>query len=357
MFVAYSLVFMWLWRMPKIKHTAIGVPVFLFALLAVVSAYLSVYRHDSLYALAKLFCYIGVYYLIVNEFDRQMIKRVLYSVVVIGTFLSVYGFLQNLNILGHSWWDPEHFIAATFVNHNHFSGYLELTIPVAAAFALRRRSFASVLFSTMALVIMMTAFVFSQSRGAWISLVVSFIVMLYIFWIKAARDAKRAAIIILLVAAVISLVYFNKDVIIGRLGGAGSIEQADVSFDSRLKIWSGCLNMIKDNPFTGTGIGTFIWAYPRYKPEGLNWLINFAHNDYIETACDMGIPALIVMLWIIIAVVKTGIGGRDPDLLRLGCAIGILSLSLHALSDFNFHIPANMLLFTVYAAIIMKGRE
>jgi O-antigen ligase len=181
--------------------------------------------------------------------------------------------------------------------------------------------------------------------------------MLYIFWIKAARDAKRAAIIILLVAAVISLVYFNKDVIIGRLGGAGSIEQADVSFDSRLKIWSGCLNMIKDNPFTGTGIGTFIWAYPRYKPEGLNWLINFAHNDYIETACDMGIPALIVMLWIIIAVVKTGIGGRDPDLLRLGCAIGILSLSLHALSDFNFHIPANMLLFTVYAAIIMKGRE
>jgi len=37
----------------------------------------------------------------------------------------------------------------------------------------------------------------------------------------------------------------------------------------------------------------------------------------------------------------------------LGCAIGVLSMALHGLVDFNFHIPANMILFTIYAAIIM----
>ena len=35
-------------------------------------------------------------------------------------------------------------------------------------------------------------------------------------------------------------------------------------------------------------------------------------------------------------------------------AMGALSLSLHGLVDFNFHIPANMLLFTVYLAIVVR---
>jgi hypothetical protein len=34
-------------------------------------------------------------------------------------------------------------------------------------------------------------------------------------------------------------------------------------------------------------------------------------------------------------------------------AIGVFSLVLHGLTDFNFHIPANMLLFSVYAGLIM----
>ena len=104
----------------------------------------------------------------------------------------------------------------------------------------------------------------------------------------------------------------------------------------------------------GTGIGTFVWAFNRFRPEGLNVQANFAHNDYLDMAAEMGLLAPIIAIWIIFIIINTGLrdGVAHPEI--LGCAIGILSLSLHGLVDFNFHIPANMLLFSIYAGIIMK---
>lgn len=345
----------------RVTGTAINIPIFLFAALAIISTFFSIYKHDSIYALLKLACYIGIYYLIVNEFDRKMVKRLLYVVIGMGSALSICGLLQHLNIIGHSWWEPKEFIAATFVNHNHFSGYLELVIPV-AVISLMKRSAAGKpailkILIVSALVIMVTVFILAQSRGAWIALSASFLVMMYVLAKKGRGNIKNSAKLILLSAAIVLLAYFGRDLISERVSGSISAESAGDSFATRLLIWRGAVNMIAHSPFTGTGIGTFVWGFPRYRPEGLDGLANFAHNDYLETACDMGIPALIIMLWIIAAVIRTGTGKDNLNSYRFGCALGVLSLSIHALSDFNFHIPANMLLFTVYSGIIMRGKD
>ena len=362
-FTSYALIFIWLWRANnghgyRFERTGIDLPMVLFAILAIISFLFSIYKHDSIDALVKLFCYIGIYYLIVNEFDKEMIKRVLYIVVTMGAALSIYGMLQYLNLLDHSWWDPEGYMAATFVNHNHFSGYLELAIPVAVMLVIKKpSSTARKLFALSALIIMTMVFILAQSRGAWMGLTASFLVMAYIFTKGRGGGAKKVVILVLVAIAIVSLAYFGKDVISERIAGSMSAEPTGDSFATRLKIWQGSLDMIRHNPLIGTGIGTFVWGFSRYRPEGLNGLANFAHNDYLETACDMGVPALIVMLWLIIAVIKSGTREENLNSYRLGCAIGVLSLSIHALSDFNFHIPANMLLFTVYLAIIMRGRD
>lgn len=358
LFIAFLLIFLWLWRMNngrgyKFKRTPIDISISLFAALAVISFFFSIYKHDSFYALIKIFCYIGIYYLIVNEFDREAIKRILYLVIGAGGALSLYGLLQYLNLLGHSWWDPKDFMASTFVNHNHFSGYLELAMPVAVIFTLKKPK----LFIMSSLILMMAAFIMAQSRGAWISLGLSFLVMSYILARKKSGGIKTAIFLILLLIAAASLAYFSREVISERMSGSISAEPTGDSFATRVKIWQGSVDMIKHSPLIGTGVGTFIWGFPRYRPEGLNGLINFAHNDYLQTGCDMGIPALIVMIWLIVAAIKTGINEKNLNSYRFGCAIGVLSLSIHALSDFNFQIPANMLLFTIYLAVIIRGRD
>jgi hypothetical protein len=56
-----------------------------------------------------------------------------YLAIILGSFLSAFGILQYLDLFGHSWWIPQEFLSATFVNHNHFAGLLELIIPVTVA--------------------------------------------------------------------------------------------------------------------------------------------------------------------------------------------------------------------------------
>ena len=367
------LVFLWLWRMSsgdiKFQKTAIDKNILIFLSLAAVSFIFSGYKHDSLYAMLRLFGYAGLYYVIVNNYNRKMLKYMFGVLICLSTGLSIYGLLQYFGFLGHQWWNPKNFLAATYVNHNHFAGYLELVMPMAIGVVVKlfqgttahslRETQSSAKFRPLAglalvsLVIMTIAFVLTQSRGAWISLVISLLVMNIIF-IKRKILKKESLIILLsLIILVCVFLYMSDGLVSKRIESIKEITSGEASMSTRFAIWEGTINMIAHNPAVGTGIGTFVWAFPRYEPWALTHLIvHYAHNDYLHMAAEMGIFALPLMLLILIRIISSGLSKADP--IVIGCAIGMLSLSLHGFVDFNFHIPANMILAAVYAAIIMK---
>lgn len=357
-----SLIFLWLLKTNNLKEgcvfkrTELDFPILIFVILAVSSFAFSIYKHDSFLSLLALLGYAGIYYIIVNEFDREMIRRTMKLIIAIAASISAYGLLQYLGVFNHSWWMTEDFVSATYVNHNHFAGYLELAIPLAVGifFIRRPKSITYMLGLTIALILMVAAFILSQSRGAWISLGMSILIMGLIMLRKMNYNKKNILTLAVLVIAVLFFIYFVKDVVSLRIETITNPELGEVSLGTRLQIWRGTINLIRENPMIGSGIGTFIWAFNRYRPEGLNVQANFAHNDYLNMASEMGVLAPIIMIWLFFIIIKTGIrrSGSHPEI--LGCAIGVLSLSLHGLVDFNFHIPANMLLFSVYAGIIMN---
>lgn len=363
------LIFLWLWRANNsdtyyFKRTKLDYPIVIFTILVMISFIFSVYKHDSFYALIKLFGYMGVYYLVVNEFDHEMKSWLLRMIVYIGVGLCCFGLLQYFGLIHHDWWFPQEFLASTYVNHNHFAGYLELAIPLMIGFLLKRNWHNADtgkenrgvwnIFLLPALVVMIMAFVLIQSRGAWLALFTSTFVISAICINRIQFSRKNVIALILAVIVVVSILYFGKDVISERLDSVTGIEAGDTSTKARLLIWQGTVNLIAHSPLIGCGIGDFIWAFPRFRPEGLNVTANFAHNDYLEMAAEMGVLAPIIFIWMIVVVITSVIKKDRVDPLKIGCAAGILSLSLHGLVDFNFHIPANMLLFTVYAAIIMS---
>jgi len=333
-----------------------------FIILAAVSFVFASYKHESFFALLRLSGYIGIYYVIVGSFGHRMVKNLMYLVVCIGTGLSAYGLLQYFGFLDHSWWVPKEFLAATYVNHNHFAGYLEMAIPVTIGALIRTtshgidhrpQSTVNRLVLISALVIMGTAFVFTQSRGAWICLTASLFAM-GIALIKNKTIKVRSVFVLLWVVMVIVLIaYANGSAVSKRMDTIGAVTAGEVTGDLRLKMWEGSLKMILANPLIGTGIGTFDGSFNRYRPLALNSIrAEFAHNDYLNMASEMGILAPFLMLWIFFSIVRKGfMKGRHP--VAAGCAAGVLSLSLHALVDFNFHIPANMILFTVLAGCVV----
>lgn len=339
----------------KIQERALAgtVPIIAFAVLAVISFVFSIYKHDSFFALLRLFGYIGIYYLVVNNFDRMMRRRLLGLVICIGAGLSLYGFLQYFGALNHSWWHPPEFLAATYVNHNHFAGYLELVIPLAIGMLFSRslRSFGYRLVIVAALMLMLVVFIFTQSRGGWISLALSLLVM-NIVLIKQGRLKKKSLFIFVFILGLIfSFFYFNREEVSQRIETV--TDTSDVSLQTRIKIWQTALKIVRDNPLTGTGIGTFDYSFYQYRPKGFDMRAVYADNEYLQMAAEMGILAPLIMLWIFISLIAAGLKKRHFSPRRLGCAIGVFSLTLHGITDFNFHIPANMLLFSVCAGLIM----
>ena len=268
---SYTILCIWLIRANnspgyKFKRTPLDVPIFLLITIAAVSSFFSINRHDSFCALAILAAYVGIYYMIVNEFDHKMVMRVILAVVFAGTVISLYGLMQYMGVLGHSWWDPAEFVAATFVNHNHFAGYLELVISAVFGLLLSEETKKYKLPLAAALVFLLTAFILTQSRGGWMSLLIASVFMM-IFAIRRKKTDKNGIFALILVILLISAIcFFGKDIISQRMETMLSpLEKQEVSAITRIKIWNGTLDMIKSNPILGSGINTFISGFTAHR--------------------------------------------------------------------------------------------
>lgn len=75
----------------------------------------------------------------------------------------------------------------------------------------------------------------------------------------------------------------------------------DASVGKRMLIWQGALQMIKDEPLFGFGYGVFPFVIGSYAPQIKEM---DAHNTYLILAAEMGIPALLIFLLILVLLIK-----------------------------------------------------
>ncbi|MDP8265848.1 MAG: O-antigen ligase family protein [Candidatus Aceula meridiana] len=370
--IVFLLTCFWLWQKSnekqlRFKTTKLDKPILIFFVLALVSAIFSIYPYASALELLRLAMYGAIYYLLINNFGRTLQIRFCSLIIMIACALSLFGLGQYFFGLNHSWWKPAEFLASTYVNHNHFAGYLEMAIALCCGFLLgldkrehispfRRKMWKVLLI--IAGCLLLFAFVLTQSRGAWLSLSLAFLV--YIIVLVQKKKFKKwtlFAYLVLLVVGTIFL-YVGDDSVAKRVQTIKT-KGAEASWQTRQRIWKGSITMIKDNPLLGTGVGTFVWGFPSYQPQGITGRAHYAHNDYLQSACEMGLFALPLIFWMIYVILSKGFYRDKNDSrlirnIRLSAAIGLLSLMIHSAVDFNLHIPANMIAAAALAAIVMR---
>jgi len=64
----------------------------------------------------------------------------------------------------------------------------------------------------------------------------------------------------------------------------------------RIIVWKDTYNLIKDFPTLGTGLGTYEYAFPKYKTIRRQVLYNHTHNDYLELMSDTGITGFFIVI-------------------------------------------------------------
>ncbi len=130
----------------------------------------------------------------------------------------------------------------------------------------------------------------------------------------AVFTAVLALLVVAAVAGGLTYAYNNCDE--DENGGQGLVYvigqvmhgNFDDSFGSyRLLVWKRALPMAMENPVIGTGPDTFAIEFTqRYQADveaaGLNVTYDFAHNDFIQTLCNLGILGLLAYVLVLAGV-------------------------------------------------------
>ncbi len=330
----------------------------------------STYRHSTEREV-YLFAFYGLLYFLVVQ-QLKTVRRIVglaFIIVLVGCGESLFGLFQYLQgattILGHA--TPNiGTVNATYFSHNHFAGFLILIIPIAIALLLSTASIEKRFFILLLIGVMGTALVLSLSRGGLLSFILAVGGACICLCIKNMHNLqeswqKYVLISVLLLLILSALVMFVGLSPIAHRSLLQTFLPSKELFEReiRFSIWSSALNLIKEFPLFGSGLGTFEFVFLRHAPPQIpqNTQAFHAHNDYLELWIEMGFIALLLVFWAIIRlyryVLHSYFHQNDPVLtsLALGGLTSATAILLHSFWDFNLQIPANATLFFIILAL------
>ena len=217
-------------------------------------------------------------------------------------------------------------VYATFPSYNSYAQFIELALPIAVWFAIRSgtRSWGYILVAGT----LYASVVGAASRAGAILCTGELLALLTIGVRLRRRTAQKSRIrSIAAVVTVVPLVAITFTTIVGWQRVWQRFQNSD-PYVLRTEFLKSTIEMAKDRPLIGYGLGTFPLVYPKHAIVDIPQYVNHAHNDWAEFAADGGIPfVLLVFLPFAVAI---------PKAIRHPWGFGVIALMLHACLDFPF---------------------
>ena len=299
------------------------------------------------------------------------------TIIIFGFLLAIFGLTQSFTSPNKIYWLREMAQATPFgpfINRHHFAGYMELTLALplgllaSGSVAREKRIIYAFVAGLMAIALLMT-----NSRGGLISLGAEILFIAVIGFGVRKRNKNSSSIthgiksvavkatlaLGLIVALMVGLAALGGEDALNRVVGTVNSEDPTTG---RLHFWDVTVDIIKNHPIIGTGLGAFGVVYTGYDSRNGLYRLEQAHNDYLQVLSDAGIVGALLGLFFIINLFRLGFMRRESrDEFRRGVATGSMAgcfaVLVHSFFDFTLHTPANALLFLVLCALAtMNGR-
>jgi O-antigen ligase len=263
--------------------------------------------------------------------------------------------------------------SGTFVNRNHFAGYLEMTLAVGIGLLISTLSDRSAdtwkrfvrqtiewilspkMVLRLSLCVLVIALTTTHSRMGNTAFFASLLIA-GVIGILLSRRATRNTVLLLCSLIAIDLLIVGSWFGVEKL--AQRIEQTTAQdVQDREEPAAFTVDLIKAYPVFGSGPGSFYIVYPGYRREQATAFFDHAHNDYAEFASDSGLLGLgLVGTFVLLSLAAALIAQwrrRDPLMRGMAFAsvMGVTSILIHSAVDFNLQIPANAVIFVVLLAL------
>ena len=241
-----------------------------------------------------------------------------------------------------------------FDNPNTFAQVLSLLLPLVLALMLSSRSLWGKAVAAGIFAVGVVALGMTYSRASWVGIACCMVVMVFLW-----KPSLIPAFIILCCMAVPLLpeTIWNRILTITNMN--------DSSTSSRFPLYEAALNVIKERPVTGAGLGTaatqaFIKDYNLYR--GSAPFVH-SHNFYLEVWIEAGLLGIIgfvsSMLWNIkrAAHAVRHCGSSAARTITCGAASALCGAMVCGLADYLWNYPRVMCIFWFVFAMALAGTK
>ncbi len=309
------------------------------------------------YFISRLWFVVTFYFLAIYLFREPknmqkfmwLFAATLFVVVLVSTYRhSLFGFERDMG----------YFVVRPFFNdHTHYSAVLAMVAPFFIVMAFNRTD--SVLRRRVALIVFVVfcmGILFSYSRAAWVSLIIAFA-----GFIILAFRVKFRFILAGIILVLGSLYLFQTEIIMelerNQQESSGDFAEhwrsvsnitSDASNLERINRWRSAYRMFEDRPVFGWGPGTYQMVYAPYQRSEDYTIITThfgdlgnAHSEYIGPLSESGLPGMLLIISLALAVMATGVKlwkkapTREMRLMALGISLGFITYFAHGLLN-NF---------------------
>jgi len=316
---------------------------------------------------------------------RERINTAVAVILILGSFEALYGLIETYS--GHAnilWFKKgEHVkdLSGTYINRNHFAGFMGMGILLAAGFAgalfeqkkkrgkvstewkkslrtrmselfLKDRIYAKKILVVTSGVIMGLGLILSASRGGMISASIAMFLMGLMFLFKKEHRGKG---LLLLAMFLVTFIYAYN---VGIDYSLKRFNHISDDYETRERYALKTYEIFEDYKITGAGIGNFQYLYPRYQSsEDKKQYFLYAHNDWLQFAAEAGIAGFVLLIagvfYYIYFTIRRWKARSNSYSICLGAVpfAVFTAMGIHSYSDFNLHIPANFMMMVTIAAI------
>lgn len=240
----------------------------------------------SIFELRRLLVCLCVYFIFANFFEYRHQRYILLCWILGTSLAALYGILQRTGGFWIIQVPKMHRVMSFFGNPIFFASHLTISIPIFFGFMLSLKKFLKFLL-IIPILCSLFALYLTETRAAWIGISVS----AFVFILHTIKRKKiKLALVAIFIMCILAISYIRKDVWLRQ--------------QAHLLIWRDTLKMWIRNPIFGTGIGTFHIYFPDYASKELRtiwpqkqFIINDAHNEYIQILSETGILGFGIFLW------------------------------------------------------------
>ncbi len=300
--------------------------------IAQIALHRTVYAHDTWEAVLLWTANLALCFVAMQAPAESLLRPMLWF----GFLLSLVSTLQWFTGEGNVFWIfPVHSIGTPmgpFLSRNQYAAFIELVLPL----ALVRRTLAS---SAMAAA-MYASVIASASRAGAALVTAEVLLILALQFRRGLVRGRTLALVLALVAVATAVV------------GAGVLWNRwtePQGYAIRWELLRSSLDMARERPAMGFGLGTWATAYPAYAYYDNGTFANQAHDDWVQWAAEGGLPFFLLMLLLALWSLRPA--------LRSLWGLGILAVFLHALVDYPFQKPALAAFFFTLAGLLAAAPE